>query len=183
MILPSCWRAASWELSPLPPSLRGSLWSHKARPTVLYLGYKWALHLSFLVPHYLICLSICPLCWEAGQSLALRPAWHGEQRHCLLPVEKRHSPSLLLSAPSAALLLLSQTSVLKGPGHFLVPEALENHPRPKWSLPLLWKGSVLHLPLLICCPNHCLVLLSKSLACLEGRDQILFIIVSTSCLA
>lgn len=170
------------------PSLRGSLWSHKARPTMLHLGYKWALYFSDRVSdHYFFCLSIYSLCWGAGQRLALCPAWRGEQRHCLLPVDKQrqspsHSPSpaSLLSLCCSPPVISNQRS--QRTGSFSTPSQRpwrttpgqnDLSPSSERSVPLIY-------PLSYAALNHHWVLLSKSLACLEGRDQVLFIIVSTT---
>lgn len=116
-----------------------SFQSHKARPTVWHLGCERALHFSFWV--LLLLSSVCPsvhLYWGIGQSLALCPAWHGEQSCCFLSGDKQHSPILLLSVPSVDLLLSSYLKPAFPQGQvifYTVPEALENHPRPKRSLP------------------------------------------------
>lgn len=105
-ILPLCWSVASWEL---PLGRCVSLQSHKARPTVRHLGCERALHFSFWV--LLLLWSVCPsvrLYGGIGQSLALCPAWHGEQSCCFLSGDKQHSPILLLSFP----LLISSSLVI-----------------------------------------------------------------------
>lgn len=128
------------------PSLRGSLWSLKARPTMLHLGYKWALHFSdrvwpllHLFFHLLSllrsrpepCLGPC-LAWRADTAFSL---WISRGR--ALPT----ALPWLLSFPSAALLLLSQTSTLKGPGHFLHhPSGPGEPPRAKMISPPPLKG-------------------------------------------
>lgn len=74
---------------------------------------------ALLLPGVPTTSSVCPSAlFVEKQARALPCALLGmENRDTAFSL--RHSPSLLLSAPSAALLLLSQTSVLKGPGHFL----------------------------------------------------------------